>query len=90
MRSHAAPTTHLCRAVLCPLALHGNGVGSLCSAKERPTLSVVFLTVLYWTAESDVPGKGFRALIAELAVLAGASSCVPVLLCRFHHRTVGL
>lgn len=75
---------------LCPVALHANRLGSLCSTKERPTLSVVFLTVLYWTAESDIPGKGFHAVIAELTVLAGASSCVPVLLCRFHHRTVGL
>lgn len=70
--------------LLCPVALHGHGLGGLCSTKERPTLSVVFLTVLYWTAESDVPGKGFHAVIAALAGLAGASSGVPVLLRRFH------
>lgn len=40
--------------------------------------------------ESDIPGKGFHAVIAEPAVLAGASSCEDVLLWRLHHRTVGL
>lgn len=78
MCNPAASTTHLCRAHSRPVALHGNRPGSFCSSKERQTLSVVFLTVLYWTAESDVPGKGFHAVIAELAVLASASSCVPV------------
>lgn len=90
--SHAASTAPLCRArsLSCCTALHGNRPRSLCSTKERPTLSVVFLTVLYWTAESNVPGKGFHAVVAELAALAGASGCVPVLLCRFHLRPPGL
>lgn len=66
------------------------GRAVFCSSKKRQIQSVVFLTVLYRTAEWDVPGKGFHAAVDKLAVLAGASSFVHVLLWRFHHQPVGL
>lgn len=56
---------------------------------ERPTLSVVFLTVLYWTAESDVPGNA-STLRHWASFAAGASSRVPMLLCRCRFRAVEL
>lgn len=66
------------------------GRAVFCSSKKRQIQSVVFLTVLYRTAEWDVPGKGFHAAADKLALLAGASSFVHVLLWRIHHKPVGL
>lgn len=58
---------------VCPVALHGD-TRPVCRAS--PNLSVVSLTVLYWTAESDVPGNASRAVATELALLLEpAASC---------------